>query len=124
MSRVDDFQVRLIEAALDPARAFAARIALQVQGVIVLTVDQRAALVDAIAPLLHEVLEQQEREIRLCSLAPEHERLLPLLEHAVVQADSWHNAACDCGSEHGELMPECRATVHAWRIMQSATRKG
>lgn len=108
---------------MEPSREIAGRIALRVRDVVPLTAEQHVAVIDLLTPLMVEVLGQQGREQKredgLRSLPSEQHRLLTLLRHAVEQADGWHASACGCGNDHGELMPECRATLKTWQDMHA-----
>lgn len=57
MDTVNEEQVQLLVQALDPARAAAVCIAQRVSALVMpLTLDERAALVDAVTPLVRDAL--------------------------------------------------------------------
>jgi hypothetical protein len=81
-----------------------------------LSLDERIELVDIVAPLVAEMLQQEQLSAALRGL-PAHElQLLPLLKNAVARADDWHATACGCSGAHDndKLMDQARATVAAW----------
>jgi hypothetical protein len=116
MVEVDVEQVQRLKAALSPSRDVAVQIGRVLASRLGLSLDERIELVDTVAPLVEEMLQQEQLSAALRELPPHELQLLPLLENAVARADDWHAAACGCSGGHDDrLMDQARATVAAWR---------
>ncbi|WP_157270099.1 hypothetical protein [Azohydromonas aeria] len=72
MDKVDEEQAQQLEAALSPSRAIAVQIGRVLTSRLGLSLDDRIALVDTVAPLVAEMLQQEQLSAALREL-PAHE---------------------------------------------------
>lgn len=116
MDEVDEEQAERLEAALNPSRAVAVQIGHVLASRLGLSLDERIALIDIVAPLVAEMLQQEQLSAALRELLPHELQLMPLLENAVARADDWHAAACGCSGDHDDrLMDQVRISEHRGR---------